>query len=69
MDPISLLIVDDHLEVRAGLQQLLSMEQGFRIVGEASTGMEAVEIAERLHPDLVLMDLRMPEMDGVEERA
>jgi len=69
MDPISLLIVDDHLEVRSGLQQLLSMEQGVRIVGEASTGMEAVEMAERLHPDLVLMDLRMPEMDGVEERA
>lgn len=62
----ALLIADDHLVVRAGLQQLLSGEAGFEVVGEAKNGAEAVHLAERLRPDLVLMDLRMPEMDGAE---
>lgn len=63
---VSLLIVDDHLVVRAGLRQLLSNEAGFEVVGEAANGVEAVELAVRLQPDLVLMDLRMPQMDGAE---
>ncbi len=66
MSPLRLLIADDHLVVRAGLQQLLLAEAGFEVIGEATNGREAVEMARRLHPDIVLMDLRMPEMDGTE---
>ena len=63
---IRLLISDDHPVVRAGLSGMLSGEKGFEVVGEATNGSEAVALAGRLSPDVVLMDLRMPEMDGVE---
>ncbi len=63
---VRLLIVDDHPIVRAGFEGMLSGRPNLEIVGEAGNGREAVELAERLRPDLVLMDLRMPEMDGVE---
>ncbi len=62
---IRLLITDDHPVVRAGLEGMLSRQPDMEVVGEAGDGAEAVEIAERLQPDVVLMDLRMPEMDGV----
>jgi DNA-binding NarL/FixJ family response regulator len=63
---IRVLIVDDHPVVRDGLRGMFSGEAGFEVVGEAATGAEAVVRAEALRPDVVLMDLRMPGMDGVE---
>ncbi len=66
MEGIRVLIVDDHPVVREGIGSMLKKETDFRVVGEASNGLEALEKARELSPDLVLMDLRMPEMDGVE---
>lgn len=65
MDKIRLLIVDDHPVVRDGLRGMLERQPDFEVVGEAGDGKEAVDSAERLRPDIVLMDLRMPVMDGV----
>lgn len=65
-EPIKLLIVDDHQIVREGLATLLSDEPAVRVVGEAATGAEAVEQTAHLRPDLVLMDLVLPDMDGIE---
>jgi NarL family two-component system response regulator LiaR len=64
-DPISVLIVDDHAVVRRGIRALLEAEEGFIVVGDVGSGGEAVLIAADLAPDVVLMDLVMPEMDGV----
>jgi NarL family two-component system response regulator LiaR len=64
-EPISVLIVDDHAVVRRGIRALLEAEGDFQVVGEAGSGGEAVLIAADLAPDVVLMDLVMPEMDGV----
>jgi YesN/AraC family two-component response regulator len=66
VEAIKILIVDDHPVVREGIGAMLKREPDFRIVGEASNGVEAVEKAGELSPDVILMDLRMPEMDGVE---
>lgn len=63
---IRLLLVDDEAMVRTGLRLILETEDDLRVVGEASTGVEAIEQAERLRPDVILMDVRMPRMDGVE---
>jgi DNA-binding NarL/FixJ family response regulator len=60
------LIADDDDLMRAGLVELLSGEPGLEVVGEASTGREAVEGARRLDPDVVLMDVRMPDLDGIQ---
>jgi DNA-binding NarL/FixJ family response regulator len=62
---IRVLIVDDHPVVRNGLSAMFSSEPGFEVVGEARDGSEAVRRAGGLAPDVILMDLRMPEMDGV----
>ena len=65
-DPIRLLIVDDQRLMREGLRTLLELEQGFEIAGEAADGEAALEAYTRLKPDVVLMDIRMPGMDGIE---
>ncbi len=63
---IRILIADDHAIVRKGIRALLATEADIEVVGEAADGKEAVEKAERLHPDVILMDLVMPGMDGIE---
>jgi len=62
---IKLLIADDHLIIRQGLRLILETESDFEIVGEASDGAEALSLCKKLKPDVVLMDLRMPNMDGL----
>ena len=63
---IRVLIVDDHAIVRKGIRALLSEADGFEVVGEASNGQEAVQRADESSPDVILMDLLMPGMDGIE---
>ncbi|MFK7692402.1 response regulator [Paenibacillus sp. HJGM_3] len=63
---IRILLVDDHQIVLKGLAFYLGTQADFELVGEAHNGREAIEQVEKLHPDLVLMDLNMPEMDGIE---
>ena len=62
---IRVLIADDHSVVRQGLRMFLELEADIELIGEAANGREAVELARRFTPDVVLMDLLMPEMDGV----
>ncbi len=63
---IRVLLADDHDILRQGLKMLLSLQQEMQVVGEARTGREAVEMAQELQPDVVVMDITMPEMDGLE---
>ena len=65
-DQISVLIADDHTIVRSGVRMLLEAEPDIKVVGEALNGREALELAESLQPEVVLMDITMPEMDGLE---
>ena len=65
-DLIRILIADDHFVVRQGLAALLVPRNGMEVVGEAATGREAVDLARTLQPDVILMDMIMPEMDGPE---
>ena len=65
MNPIRLLIVDDHAIVRQGLRAIIRVTPDMQLAGEARNGREAVEMVAALHPDIVLMDLVMPELDGV----
>lgn len=64
--PIRLLLVDDHEIFREGVKSILRDRQDFEIVGEAGDGYEAVRLAEELHPDIILMDIMMPECSGLE---
>ena len=64
-EPARLIVTDDHELVRNGLQRMLAREQDLEVVGEAANGREALELCRRVRPDLVLMDVRMPEMDGL----
>lgn len=66
MDPIRILLADDHTVVRDGLRVLLERQPGFVIAGEAADGIEAVRLAEETHPDVVLMDIAMPVLNGIE---
>jgi DNA-binding NarL/FixJ family response regulator len=63
--PVRVLVVDDDKLMRAGLRAVLSSDEGIEVVGEAADGRAAIESAGRLEPDVVLMDVRMPEMDGI----
>lgn len=63
---IRVLIVDDHAILRDGIRSLLQSQDGISVVGEASNGREALERVEQLEPDIVLMDVAMPEMDGIQ---
>lgn len=64
-EAIKILIADDHTVVRTGLRTILGLQKGFKVVGEAIDGEDAVSAVRRLHPDVVIMDLMMPVMDGV----
>ncbi|MFZ0322196.1 MAG: response regulator transcription factor, partial [Candidatus Sulfotelmatobacter sp.] len=66
MSSLSILVVDDHEVVRQGIRALLASRPGWSVCGEASDGVEAVEKAKRLCPDVVVMDVSMPRMDGIE---
>jgi DNA-binding NarL/FixJ family response regulator len=66
VEPIRLILADDHEVVRAGLEGMLASQPDFETVGQAADGEEALRLAVALRPDVVLMDLRMPRMDGVE---
>ena len=63
--PIKILVVDDHSVVRQGLRMFLSLDPELEVIGEASNGQEAIEMVKKLQPDVVLMDLLMPVMDGI----
>lgn len=65
-DRIKVLIADDHTIVRKGIRALMITEPDIEVVGEAVNGNEAVSMAEKIHPDVIMMDLVMPEMDGIE---
>jgi len=65
-DRLRVMIVDDHAVVREGLRNYLGALEGFVIVGEASNGVEALEVAKKAMPQVILMDLVMPVMDGIE---
>jgi len=67
--PIRVLIVDDHLVVRMGLSALISFEPGMSVIGEAEDGECALELVRRYHPDVVVMDVMMPNMDGTKATA
>jgi NarL family two-component system response regulator LiaR len=66
MDGVTVLVADDHPVVRQGLRTFLDLQEGVSVVGEAATGAEAVAMVEELLPDVVLMDLVMPDLDGIE---
>ena len=66
METISVLIVDDHPVVRRGLRTFLELHEDVRVVAEASNGIDGVSLAEELEPDVVLMDLVLPDLDGIE---
>jgi NarL family two-component system response regulator YdfI len=65
MRPIRVMITDDHLIVREGLRLILETAEGIEIVGEASDGAECLRLVPKLQPDVILMDLQMPHMDGI----
>jgi DNA-binding NarL/FixJ family response regulator len=65
-EAIRIVVADDHPSVREGLVSMYGREEGFEVVGQAVDGTEAVDLVGRLDPDVVLMDLKMPRMDGVE---
>jgi DNA-binding NarL/FixJ family response regulator len=69
MKPIRLVLADDHDLVRAGFRSLIETMAGIEVVGEAAHGREAIEVTEKLRPDVVLMDIMMPELNGLDATA
>jgi len=69
MEKINIVLADDHVLVRNGLKAMLDSDTGINVVGEASNGAEALEVAKRLRPDILVLDIRMPEMNGLEAAA
>jgi DNA-binding NarL/FixJ family response regulator len=67
--PIRLVLADDHEMLRQGLRLLLGLQQDMRVVGEARTGLKVIELVEQLAPDVVILDISLPEMDGLEACA
>ena len=65
METIRILLIDDHSVVRSGLGQMLELEEDLKVVGEASNAEEALKIVDIVSPDIILMDIKMPGMDGV----
>jgi NarL family two-component system response regulator LiaR len=66
MPKITILLAEDHVVVRESIRQLLEREAGFEVIGEASDGEEAVDMARRLKPDVIIMDISMPNLNGIE---
>ena len=66
MKPIRILLADDHAVVRHGFKMILDAQPDMEIVGEAGNGREAIELAERFRPDIIVMDVAMPELNGIE---
>ena len=66
---LTVLIAEDHLTVREGLKLIINSEEDMEVVGEAGDGREAIKMAEHLHPDLILMDISMPELNGLKATA
>ena len=66
MNPVRVLVADDHAILRQGIKSMLEARLGWQVVGEAANGREAVEKAARLKPDIVLLDITMPELNGIE---
>ncbi|MGW8224549.1 MAG: response regulator [Anaerolineales bacterium] len=66
MNPIRLMLVDDHDIVRTGLKSFLETQEGMQVVAEASSGEQAIKKAQEMQPDVIVMDITMPEMDGLE---
>jgi DNA-binding NarL/FixJ family response regulator len=66
MDAIRILVVDDHVLYRDGMRSLIDTDPDLELIGEASNGREAISYAEELQPDIVLMDVKMPGMDGIQ---
>ena len=66
MEPITVLVADDHALFREGLVMLLSLQDDIRVVGEAEDGLQALSMAEALQPDILLLDVRMPKLSGLE---
>jgi DNA-binding NarL/FixJ family response regulator len=67
--PIRVLVADDHMIVRTGIRHVLESEPGFEVVGEAANGTEALSLAAELHPDVVVLDISMPDVSGLELAA
>ena len=64
-NPIKIIITDDHSMIREGLKQLLELEGDIQVIGEAKDGVECLELVQTFHPDVVLLDINMPNMDGL----
>ncbi len=66
MNAIKIVLADDHVLVRNGIKAMLESDHDIQVVGEANNGTEALEVARKLHPDILILDIRMPEMNGLE---
>jgi len=69
MEKINIVLADDHILVRKGIKAMLESEEDLNVIGEAGNGSEALEVAGNLHPDILVLDIRMPEMTGLEAAA